>query len=374
MPADDNPQAVSFPDLPWELRWELIKESVAASGFTMEQVARRSGLTSVATAKTTRFPAAQEAIASVLGVSPAALFPERYSVEWSVALQLEVERALPGLRGENVANRIRADREAASFEYWRSIPVALGDVPYDQAERLRWVKEQLRARGFRIVDLAQGLAVKRSAINNLAVVWYSDIQARLAEFLGVPPQAIWPERYSTTGEPLATGKAALAMPNTQAVPYQLDLTAGLWLPATALEGLPGLPVTKDMIMARARASGWRTRQHAGVDEVAFASLPAVTKLFLTGTEVGQPGSDPAGDRQRRLGMNAQIACNDHPVQNFDQTVQVSVCGASAHLSLVKVDPRVNRIEDLTSVEMSPSELRAAATALIEAAQMLEVGR
>ncbi|HHK2401374.1 TPA: helix-turn-helix domain-containing protein [Pseudomonas aeruginosa] len=140
MPIEDARETITFPDLPWELRWELIKESVAAAGFTMEQVAKRSGLTSVARTKTTRFPAAQEAIASVLGVSPAALFPERYSVEWNVALQLEVERALPGLRGENVGDRIRADREAASFEYWRSVPVDLNDVPSDQAERLRWVK------------------------------------------------------------------------------------------------------------------------------------------------------------------------------------------------------------------------------------------
>ncbi|EMO9521093.1 helix-turn-helix domain-containing protein [Pseudomonas aeruginosa] len=374
MPIEDARETITFPDLPWELRWELIKESVAAAGFTMEQVAKRSGLTSVARTKTTRFPAAQEAIASVLGVSPAALFPERYSVEWNVALQLEVERALPGLRGENVGDRIRADREAASFEYWRSVPVDLNDVPSDQAERLRWVKGKLRERGFRIVDLAHGLAVKRSAINNLALVWYSDIQARLAECLGVLPQAIWPERYGVSGEPLATGKVALAMPSTQVVPYRIDLTAGLWLPAQALEGLPGLPVTKDMIMARARAAGWQTRQRVGVDEVSFASLPAVTKLFLTGAEGGQAEPDPAGGRQRRLDMNAQIACNDHPTHSFDQTVQVRVYGTSAHLSIVKSDPCLNRIESLTSVEMSPTELRAAATALIKAAQMLEVGR
>lgn len=364
-----------YPDLDWSVRWTLIKDAILATGLSLDQVAKGAGLSSVTTVKTKRFPAAQEAIAGVLGVSPAALFPERYSVPWSAALQAEVEQALPGLRGVNVSESIRVARQASTREYWRAIPVDLTGCPADQAERLAWVKDQLKHRGFRIVDLAHELSVKRSAINNLAVVWYSEVQAYLADCLGVPPQAIWPERYAEDGTALASGKVAKASPSVPATLHQLDLSGGLWLPAEALVGLPGVPLVKDALMARARASGWQARQRAGVDEVAFSSLPAETRLFLVGGGgANDVAVDPAGNRKRRYTPRALIECRDCPDPSYDYSVQLDLLDSCARVSIVCVDPGEGQIRGFQGADMSPAELRATATALIEAAQALEIGR
>ncbi|AFL75371.1 helix-turn-helix domain-containing protein [Thiocystis violascens] len=64
-------------------RWELIKAALRARGSSLSAVARDLGLTREAVhhVHRNRYPAVEAAIASVLEVSPADLWPDRYHAD-----------------------------------------------------------------------------------------------------------------------------------------------------------------------------------------------------------------------------------------------------------------------------------------------------
>lgn len=152
----DNAQTSApwYPSLPWDERWSLIKEALHAQGLSLTRLQKDYSVSGVATVKDKRYPAAQKAIGDALGVVPAALFPERYDIQWDDHYQAEAVKALPGLRGVNTAAQGRANRLEALHATYRNIPVDLEDLPADMMDRAKWVKEKVKERGFNLSEVA----------------------------------------------------------------------------------------------------------------------------------------------------------------------------------------------------------------------------
>lgn len=68
-------------------------------------------------------------------------------------------------------------------------------IPDDPVQRNEWIKFQLRVRGSSLSKLARRLGVTRQAVRNALSAPYPKMERAIANELGLPPQAIWPERY-----------------------------------------------------------------------------------------------------------------------------------------------------------------------------------
>ncbi|HFD3781102.1 TPA: helix-turn-helix domain-containing protein [Pseudomonas aeruginosa] len=359
-----------YPDLPWELRWRLIKAAVNAVGESMASIGKRHGLTAVAMVKSKRYPAAQDAIAGTLGVSAAALFPERYVVTWSDHYQRDVEKVLPGLAQHGDTQFPGVSKVKELHAHWRNIPVDLVHLPGTAKSRLAWIRNQLKARGFIITEVARYLGVSRTAINNLVVVAYADVQAFIADCLGVKPQQLWPDRYGEDGVPLPSGRALKSAPYRDAPSSVLDLREGLWLPVESIVGLPGLSASTDGITAAAKRHGWQVRDRAGVAEVAFASLPVETRYHLVG-RIDVMGGSPVGRRVRKRFKRTAFEL-DQLTGGTRKVVAVEVGDGISTVSITSVGAESGKVEAWQHAALTPGELRQIAAALLDAAQVCEI--
>lgn len=76
---------------------------------------------------------------------------------------------------------------------------APNEIPDDPVQRNEWIKFQLRMRGSSLSKLARRLGVTRQAVRNALSAPYPRMERVIADELGLPPQAIWPERYERRG-------------------------------------------------------------------------------------------------------------------------------------------------------------------------------
>lgn len=72
-------------------------------------------------------------------------------------------------------------------------------IPKDPVHRNEWIKYQLRLRGSSMSQLARRLGVTRQAVRNALSSSYPKMERAIAHELGLPPEAIWPERYQSRG-------------------------------------------------------------------------------------------------------------------------------------------------------------------------------
>jgi len=363
--------SVQYPDLPWELRWRLIKAAVNSVGESMASIGDRHGVAGVANVKGKRYPAAEEALASTLGVSAAAIFPERYAVTWSAQYQREVEKVLPGLAQHTGAELPGVSKVKELHAHWRSVPVELDQHPDTAKSRLAWIRNQLKARGFSITEVARHLGVSRTAINNLVVVAYADVQAFIAECLGVKPQQLWPDRYEPDGSPLPTGRAVKSVPYRDAPASALDLRDGLWLPVESIVGLPGLSASVDGITGAAKRNGWKVRDRAGVVEIAFSSLPVEARHHLVG-KTDASGGSPVGKRVRKRFKQSSFEL-DRLTDGARKVLGVEAGDGVATVSITSLGVSSGLIEAWQLAALTPGELRHAAAMFLEAAQACEIG-
>ena len=71
------------------------------------------------------------------------------------------------------------------------------DIPKDSAHRREWIKYQLRLKGISLSAIARELGVSRHAPRIALVTPYPRMERAIAAKIGVPPEALWPERYGT---------------------------------------------------------------------------------------------------------------------------------------------------------------------------------
>jgi len=145
---------------------------------------------------------------------------------------------------------------------------------------------------------------------------------------------------------------------------------------SALAGLPGMAASAKAVRHTLLQKGVGTRVRDGVDEVAYSALPAETRRFLTGESGPAPASDPdkanAYTRQRRRTMAHRIEYRDVPDDQYDYTLQIDLLRGLARVAIVCVDVPAERIFNCQGVDLSAAELRKTASAMIEAAQALEI--
>lgn len=272
---------ILYPNIPWTVRWDAIKETLHQEGLSFEKIGRDFDVSSPAMAKTKHYPAAQQAIASALQIAPEVLFPERYKTVWSEDHQNQIDLLMGPLLGLSVGEAKHQLMEL--IEGWSAVPADIAAMPTDAKAKWGWIMEQLKARGMAIKQLANELSLRRSAIYNLANHAYDQPQTLVARCLGHLPQTIWPDRYKSDGAPLKlrSGKPAFATQRVIDPRHMLDLATGLWLPLTTVEGLPGIGSRKQYVDAQAKRENWVLREREGLIEVTFKSLPTLTKLHLT---------------------------------------------------------------------------------------------
>ncbi|APC19489.1 hypothetical protein BLL42_27530 (plasmid) [Pseudomonas frederiksbergensis] len=272
---------ILYPNIPWALRWEAIKRALQDANTSLERIARETGVTAPAMVKTKHYPSGQQAIADALGVAPETLFPERYKTVWSDHHQQQINRVMGPLLGLSVGESQSQFRD--TIEAWSSHPVDVSTMPTEAKAKWAWIKDHLKKRGLGIKQLANELSLRRSAIYNLAHHAYKKPQTLIAKCLGVAPRLIWPDRYNADGTPLKArgGNPAFATQRIIDPRHMLDLVEGLWLPIKTIEGLPGIASRKEYVSTQAERENWNLREREGLIEVAFESLPNLTKLHLT---------------------------------------------------------------------------------------------
>ncbi|NVJ90842.1 MAG: helix-turn-helix domain-containing protein [Methylocystaceae bacterium] len=64
------------------------------------------------------------------------------------------------------------------------------------------IKAAIHKRGWTLIGLSLHWGLDRSAISTALNRSWTDVEAKIAEFLKMKPQAIWPERYDQDGNPL----------------------------------------------------------------------------------------------------------------------------------------------------------------------------
>jgi Ner family transcriptional regulator len=69
--------------------------------------------------------------------------------------------------------------------------------PKKADERRAWIKYQLEVRGYSFASIARELGVHRNAVQSATRCSYPKMEAAIAGKLGLTPEAIWPERYSS---------------------------------------------------------------------------------------------------------------------------------------------------------------------------------
>lgn len=74
-------------------------------------------------------------------------------------------------------------------------------VPDDPQHRRAWIKYQLALRGYTLSKLARELGLSVHAPKLVFKRPYPRIEQAIAATLGLPPQALWPERYDAQGQP-----------------------------------------------------------------------------------------------------------------------------------------------------------------------------
>lgn len=348
-----------YPEFPPEIRWHAIKVALLAKGITLSSLSKASGVTGIASAGKKNYPAAQTEIAKALGVSERALFPDRYNVSWTDELQSQIEALMPGLFGLPGAEPLQR-HFADQLDSHSRTPADLSELPTEEPARLVWVKSALRERGFVLVALTKFLGIRRSALDNLGMTRLDSLQHLIAKCLGVRPEQIWPERYDETGEPIPRERTRPAAP-VQREPqhvYRLDLTQGLWLPVRDLVGVPGMAVDETFIVHRAHVQGWQMRQRFGVNELAFGSLPELTKQYLLSPTTLGPEEALVRARRRSSG----------PV-----TIELADKGSVATVMAFLVDVVEHGVQ-LTAVPsggvamLNREEVSVVAAALLDASQ------
>lgn len=71
-------------------------------------------------------------------------------------------------------------------------------IPPASDERWEWIKYQLRARGHSLAEVARHLGVSSAAVKNAKRQSYPRVERAIAEFLGLSPALLWPERSPST--------------------------------------------------------------------------------------------------------------------------------------------------------------------------------
>ncbi|WP_143502079.1 helix-turn-helix domain-containing protein [Pseudomonas sp. Irchel 3E13] len=347
-----------YPEFPQEIRWHGIKVALLAKGITLSSLSKASGVTGIASAGKKNYPAAQAEIAKALGVSERALFPDRYNVSWTDELQSQIEALMPGLFGLPGAEPIQRHFADQLDSHSRS-PADLSELPTEEPARLVWVKSALRERGFVLGALTTFLGIRRSALDNLGMTRLDSLQHLVAKCLGVKPEQIWPERYDEAGGPIPKEKTRSASVHREPqLVYRLDLTQGLWLPVRDLVGLPGMAVDETFIEHRAHVQGWQMRQRFGVNELAFGSLPELTKQYLLSPTTLGPEEALVRARRRSSG----------PV-----TIELASKGGATPVVALQVDVvehhvKVTAVPSGETAMLNREEVSVVAAALLDASQ------
>lgn len=322
-----------YPDFPLAIRWHAIKVALMAKGISLSSLSKTSGVTGIASAGNRNYPAAQTEIAKALGVTEGTLFPERYDVAWSDALQAKIEATLPELFGLPVAVPAR-QQFSDLLDSHSGSPLDLKGLPTEEPARLAWVKSALRNRGFVLISLTTYLGIRRSALDTLGTSRLDNLQRLVARCLGGRPEQIWPERYDALGRPIPKARSRAKGPEHRdpQVVYRLDLTKGLWLPVRDLVGLPGMAIDETFIEHRAHVQGWQMRQRFGVNELAFGSLPEATKQYLlTPTALG--AEEAIVRSRRRLSGPVEVEATGEHEAATTTVVMVDVVDKAVHLQM-----------------------------------------
>jgi Ner family transcriptional regulator len=64
------------------------------------------------------------------------------------------------------------------------------------------IKEMIRARGVTLSQLSEMSGFSKAAVSVALKVRSPYVQQAVADFLGMPPQQIWPSRYDANGSPV----------------------------------------------------------------------------------------------------------------------------------------------------------------------------
>ncbi|WP_439861591.1 helix-turn-helix domain-containing protein [Pseudomonas sp. MBLB4136] len=75
------------------------------------------------------------------------------------------------------------------------------DIPLDPTQRWEWIKYQLRAKGTSLAKLARELGVSDTAVKNAKRTAYPRMERAIAKALGLKPIDLWPERWTSNGQP-----------------------------------------------------------------------------------------------------------------------------------------------------------------------------
>ena len=73
--------------------------------------------------------------------------------------------------------------------------INIADIPKDPAIRREWIKFQLRLRGWTLSKLSRAYNASRHCAILALSKPYPKWERIIARQLGLPPEALWPERY-----------------------------------------------------------------------------------------------------------------------------------------------------------------------------------
>ena len=91
------------------------------------------------------------------------------------------------------------------------------DIPADPAARREWIKFQLRLRGWSLSRLSRAYGGSRYCAVQALRKRYPKWERIIARELGLPPEALWPERYGESDRVNGKPKSVAAQrKNTQA--------------------------------------------------------------------------------------------------------------------------------------------------------------
>jgi Ner family transcriptional regulator len=76
----------------------------------------------------------------------------------------------------------------------------------DPKLRAEWIKYQLRIRGQSLAQIARDAGCNRNTVTSVWTRRYPAMQRRIADALGMSPEILFPERYSTKSAPSGKGR------------------------------------------------------------------------------------------------------------------------------------------------------------------------
>lgn len=75
------------------------------------------------------------------------------------------------------------------------------DLFRDSSKRRAWILYQLSLKDMSIASIARDVGISRQAMWQALVKPYPRAEKIIAECLNLPPQTLFPERYTSSGEP-----------------------------------------------------------------------------------------------------------------------------------------------------------------------------